>query len=518
MPINTHVSRDPISLADALGSTYAAAVSKEHRKGHGLYLTPPAVARFMASFGSAKCSGKVRVLDPCAGGGILAVAAVQALVGQGTREVHVVAYEIDPALATVLDHVLRGAVQWASERDAKVSYDIRREDFVLANAGALADHGGLFEAVGSFDLVIANPPYFKLNKADPRAQVAASIIHGQPNVYALFMAIGAAMIRRGGDIVTITPRSFASGDYFRAFRRRFLGMIRPDTIHVFGSRRDAFARDAVLQENVILHGVRDDAWTTGDVVISTSAGVGDLEDREVRTKALADVLDMKSPDLVLRMPATAGDEDLMRVVDGWTGSLKAYGWKISTGPVVAFRATEFQRSEEGKDTVPLMWLNHVHPMEVRWPLRKRKNEHVANLMASQSILVPNANYVLMRRFSAKEEERRLVAAPYLSRSYKVSRLGLENHLNYIYRADAPLSEEEAVGLAAFLNSTLLDTWFRATNGNTQVGAAEIRAMPLPPRKAIVALGRKAYGITDLARIDELVESVLRAHADERAAA
>lgn len=498
---------DPVALSDAVGSAYAATVTPEHRRAHGLYLTPPEVARFMAALAGPR-SGEVRLLDPCAGGGILASAAIEALVGSGSKRIHLVAYEIDPILADELETVLRGVTRWAATKGAAVTYDLRVEDFVLANADVLAAAGGLFSGGESFDVVIANPPYFKLNKADPRAQAARSVVHGQPNVYALFMAIGAALLRPGGDLVTITPRSFASGNYFQAFRKRFLSMVRPHLMHVFGSRRDAFARDAVLQENVVLHAVREDGWSTGDVTISTSAGIRDLADCETRTMPISEVLDLGAPDLVLRMPATTSDEGLMRVVDAWTGSLASYGWKISTGPVVAFRAKEFQSAEGGPGTVPLMWLNHVHPMEVRWPLAKRKVEHILDRMASRNILVPNANYVLMRRFSAKEEKRRLVAAPYLAASMNVPMVGLENHLNYIYRPGGSLTEEEAVGLAAFLNSTLLDTWFRATNGNTQVGAAEIRAMPMPPVPAIVALGRRARGVTDLARIDALVAEVL----------
>jgi adenine-specific DNA-methyltransferase len=500
---------DPVALSDAIGSAYAATVTPEHRRAHGLYLTPPEVARFMAALAGPR-PGEVRLLDPCAGGGILASAAIEALVGSGSKRIHLVAYEIDSILADELDTVLRGITRWAAANGATVTYDLRVEDFILANADVLAATGGLFAGGETFDVVIANPPYFKLNKADPRAQAARSVVHGQPNVYALFMAIGAALLRPDGDLITITPRSFASGKYFQAFRHRFLSMMRPDLMHVFGSRRDAFARDAVLQENVILHAVRQDGWSTGDVTISTSAGIRDLDACETRTMPISDVLDLNAPDLVLRMPATTGDDGLMRVVDAWTGSLASYGWKISTGPVVAFRAKEFQSAEGGPGTVPLMWLNHVHPMEVRWPLAKRKVEYIHDRIASRNILVPNANYVLMRRFSAKEEKRRLVAAPYLSASMKVPVLGLENHLNYIYRPGGTLTEEEAIGIAAFLNSTLLDTWFRATNGNTQVGAAEIRAMPLPPVGAIVALGKQARGVTDLVRIDALVEAVLGA--------
>lgn len=500
---------DPVAHSDAVGSAYASIVTPEHRKAHGLYLTPPDVARFMASYIRPR-TGAVRVLDPCAGGGILSTAAIRGLVEAGARRLHLVAYEVDRKLAKKLDGVLAAAVRWAQSRGAELTYDLRVEDFVIANADALQGLGGLFAPSSdrTFDVVIANPPYFKLNKADPRAQAALSVVHGQPNIYGLFMAIGAALLRKGGELVFITPRSFASGDYFRAFRRQFFGLVRPQEMHVFGSRRDAFARDAVLQENVILHAVRDDGWSEGEVTISTSAGIRDLAERETRTKPIGEVLDLASKDLVLRMPATADDEDLMRSVDAWSDRLASHGWKISTGPVVAFRAKEFQSPTGGPGTVPLLWLNHIHPMEVRWPLVKRKNEHILDRMASRNILVPNANYVVLRRFSAKEEKRRLVAAPYLAASMDVPMVGLENHLNYIYRPGGSLTEEEAIGLAAFLNSTLLDTWFRATNGNTQVGAAEIRAMPMPPIPTIRALGRRARGVTDLARIDGLVADVL----------
>ena len=48
-------------------------------------------------------------------------------------------------------------------------------------------------------------------------------------------------------MVYLTPRSFASGAYFRAFREWLFARIRPIRIHVFGSRKDAFHRDEVLQ-------------------------------------------------------------------------------------------------------------------------------------------------------------------------------------------------------------------------------------------------------------------------------
>ena len=39
-------------------------------------------------------------------------------------------------------------------------------------------------------------------------------------------------------------------------------------------------------------------------------------------------------------------------------------------------------------------------------------------------------------------------------------------------------------------SSLLDRYFRVSNGNTQVNATELRALPLPPLRAIEAIGKK----------------------------
>jgi adenine-specific DNA-methyltransferase len=490
----------PVLFADCAGTAYVDEVSAEHRKSHGLYLTPPEVADFMAS--QALPSGRVvKVLDPAAGAGILVCAMVEALVQRpdAPARIEVTAYEIDAKLAKVLIKVLAELAAWAAAQGTEVVATVENRDFVLACAPALESEPGLFphlKAADAFDVVIANPPYFKLNKADPRAQAAAAVVHGQPNIYGLFMAIAAAALRPGGSLIFITPRSFASGPYFRRFREHFFACIRPELVHVFASRKDAFGRDAVLQENVILKGIRQDGWpsrNTREIMgISSSQGLSDLDGQVPRSVRLEDVLDMRSRDKVLKLPTCPEDEELVRLVESWTGSLDAYGLRISTGPVVPFRATELieKTGDVPRTHVPLLWMNHVRGMQVTWPLGRHKPEYMAHTISAQPLLVPNANYVLMRRFSAKEEARRLVAAPYLASAFAVPMVGLENHLNYFYRPKGQLTAHEAIGLAALFNSALLDGYFRISNGNTQVSATELRTMPLPSLAVITALGQR----------------------------
>lgn len=505
----------PTQQADRAGAAYAAEVTADHRKNHGLYLTPVAVADFMAAQVSVK-GDSIRVLDPAAGAGILLCALVEALAARPKppHRIELVAYEIDPQLAVVLGGVLKHLEAWGAQRRIEVCVQVVCRDFVLEHADALRNVGGFLPLLAdsnAFDVVIANPPYFKLNKADPRAQAAAGVVHGQPNIYGLFMAVGAALLRQGGEMVFITPRSFASGPYFRLFRERFFDAIRPELVHVFGSRRDPFNRDAVLQENVILKGVHQEGWlrrkSAEQMTISSSVGVFDLDTPEQRPVRVDSVLDMESREKVLRLPVNDAEDDLTRLVESWPGSLRAYGLQISTGPVVPFRAREFidKAGEVPGSHVPLLWMNHVQPMQVMWPIGRHKPEYIKHVSAALVLLVPNRNYVLLRRFSAKEEERRLVAGPYLARTGDTSMVGLENHLNYIYRPGGTLTEDEAFGIAALLSSSLLDTYFRISNGNTQVSATELRTMPLPPLAVIHAIGQQARKLRgDLAAINAVV--------------
>ena len=516
----------PTAYADRVGQWYAAQKSDRHRKDHGLYLTPPAVADFMAGrIGTA--GSKPRILDPAAGAGILCCAAVEELVRRDPKPdgIELVAYEVDQDLASPLRAVLAYLASWCREnRAAKVVSHVEVADFVMVHAGALHRFGELIPfqpGVEDFDVVVSNPPYFKVAKSDPRAAAASTVVHGQPNIYALFMAVGAALLRQNGDFVFITPRSFASGPYFRKFRSVFFDLIRPAEVHVFQSRRDAFGRDEVLQENVVLSGTRRDRQhrrdTGAPLVVSSSCGVGDIEDARRRKIPLKTSLDFSSADRVLRLPISDEDEGALALVDSWPNNLRDLGLKISTGPVVPFRALGLvdETGDVPTGHAPLLWMNHVQAMRATWPLNRHKPEYIKRL-GSEALLVPNRNYVLIRRFSAKEEARRLTAAPYVAADFAIPEIGIENHLNYVHRPGGTLSNDEAWGLAALYNSRLLDVYFRAINGNTQVNATELRAMPLPARGTIVAIGQRVRHLADpLDGLDALVmDSVARPDSEE----
>jgi adenine-specific DNA-methyltransferase len=162
--------------------------------------------------------------------------------------------------------------------------------------------------------------------------------------------------------------------------------------------------------------------------------------------------------------------------------------------------------------IPLLSVQNVRPFRVIWPARSERKTYIFTVSpASQKLLVPASNYVLIRRFSAKEETRRLVASPIAADAFGGPWMALENHLNYVYHVRRPLSQAETLGIAALLNSRLLDIYFRTVSGNTQVNAADIRAMPFPDLSTLTRIGDAIARVdsADSAAVEAVILQTLR---------
>jgi adenine-specific DNA-methyltransferase len=463
-----------------------------HKQTWGQYFTPPPLASFMASLAAAGLDrgggGRVRVLDPGAGTGALGLALARELLEQRPAIcVELYCVESEPQARGELERALAAAKTELGPRLETTSFAHDFLEFAESRFG-----------LPPIDLAIGNPPYFKLSPKDTRGGDA-------PNIYARFMDITATLLRDGGRMCFVVPRSYASGSYFRRFRRRFHESMQLEQVHVFESRRAAFERDAVLQESIVVSYTKRPKRAGDQVRISVSHGLADLDERRRFEVSRADIV-AADDEAVVSLPTTPSQLALARRIQALPHTLATLGLQVSTGPIVPFRATQLLADADcPQPTVPLLWLQHVRRGAVSWPLGSgfRKPERVR--ASAGRLLVPTANYVVLRRFSAKEEPRRLTAAPLLARDCATTHIGLENHLNYIHRAGEGLAAEEARGLAALLNSRVLDEYIRVVSGNTQVSATELRALPLPERSFIVRLGRVA---DDAAKVERMLKMQL----------
>ena len=138
------------------------------------------------------------------------------------------------------------------------------------------------------------------------------------------------------------------------------------------------------------------------------------------------------------------------------------------------------------------------PILFLWPnTASDKPQSIKVCDSSKKLLLNNTNYVFVKRFTTKEEKRRIQCSMYFGLEYNTEKIGVENHLNYIKKISGILTEQEVYGIFTILNSTFVDRYFRILNGSTQVNANEMNAMPLPDKNAIVEIGYKASKLLSL---------------------
>lgn len=483
----------PAQYAERVGKMYAEASIQKDKKHKGQFFTPLAISEFMGGLATPSGKKNIYVLDPGCGLAILSCTLIEHLVEAGKSEhISLALYETDKKVVPLTEDVLSYLKVWCQERDVNLDYQLNESDFVLEKCecldGADTIFGDMFD-MERFDYIISNPPYFKVAKDDIHTRSCASIVDGQTNIYALFMAICAKMLAEGGQMIFITPRSFASGRYFQSFRDFLFQHVSIDLIHLFNTRKDTFAKDEVLQELVIMRMVP--VGNSERIIVSYSQGISDLVHPYQKEYAASEIVDVSSDEKVVYLPVDGHDEAILSLFRSWDGNMEKYGIKISTGPVVAFRAYDFIVNKPSDDTVPLYWLHNVVKMLCDHPVQKKdKGQYIKVTPETKTALLPNKNYVLLRRFSSKDDSSRLVAAPYFGNMAQYEFVGIENKLNYIYRPKGHLRRDEVMGITALLDSEMFDAWFRTFNGNINVSATELRMMPLPPIETIREIGKK----------------------------
>ncbi len=455
--------KDLFGLVDAVCDDFLKQSCLAERKKRGQFFTPKEVASFMAGlFEIDGMKKSFRLLDAGAGIGMLSAAFCHKISNLSRSvSLYVDAYENDPKALPYLRRTLEACKKYLEDCGHAMTFEIVTKDFVVQNPNFLKSRtlfGGCGEGV-VYDFAISNPPYYKLNKASVEASVMKEFVCGQPNIYAFFMALSLEMLKPDGQMVFITPRSFCSGLYFQRFRKWLLRNGALQNIHVFESRKEVFSKMAVLQENVIVKISRRNKIgeeASGKVVVSTSTD-SDFKDLREFVVDYEDVLHRKNGDVFIKIPTGSLDVGVQHVMNGWRQTLEDLGLKASTGPVVSFRATKhLTHSKNGANgSVPLLWMHNLKGFDVVWPLEKKgKEDSIRACEETKPLLLPVKNYVLVKRFSSKEQKRRLYAAVLQKSTFDFEKVGIENHLNYIYRVNGVLSLDEAFGLASMLNTSL----------------------------------------------------------------
>jgi hypothetical protein len=473
--------------ADALRREVSPGLAPKRKSALGQFMTPSPVARFMASLFPPATLQTCRLLDAGAGVGALSCAFLDRWATTSElsfQNAELQAYEIDDKLRAHLESTLDS---YAGR--LPVTYKVSPGDFIWEAASKS------LQGTARFTHAILNPPYKKINSASQHRHILRRVGIETVNLYSAFVALSLALMQPGGQLVAIIPRSFCNGPYYRPFREFLLFHSALRHLHLFGSRTKAFKDDDVLQENIIIRLER--GGVQGDVTVSNSTDDG-FTDLVTHEHPFDRIVFPDDPERFIHVPTSLGRNVIERAPD-IRFSLSEIGVGISTGPVVDFRLQEHIQLHPIKGTVPLLYPGHFVGNTTQWPKEGIKRGNAIKLNAdTKKWLYPNGFYAVTRRFSAKEERRRIVASVVSPDTFPdAPMLGFENHLNVFHEGKRGLPENLAHGLAAFLNTTAVDDNFRRFNGHTQVNATDLRLMKYPSRKALIALGKWARSQREL---------------------
>jgi adenine-specific DNA-methyltransferase len=462
----------------------------DHGKKHflGQYFTPAPICNFMSSMMT--LDGQIKLLDPGCGVGSLTSAIVDRALRNPTCTINADLYDFDKDLVPYLDQVVR-----VYNESKRVNAKFHLSDFILDKAVKVEARKLKDKRCKKYTHVISNPPYKKLS---PSSLQGKSLIEAGLefyNLYSAFVSLSIALLSDLGELVCIIPRSFCNGPFYKRFRENLVADGAIKRIHIFESRTHAFSVDSVLQENVILHFVKGEKQ--GNVIVSSSAGSDFVEDSEgkftatgysERTVGFDAIINPEDEDLYVHIATNDFDQSCIRKVESMPATLSDLDVQVSTGPVVDFRVKEHLSDYATDTSVPLFFPVHLNG-KLDWPKKSKKPNFINLCDSTQKVTWDNrGTYLLVRRFSSKEERRRVSGTIYES-SLPYPKIGFDNKVNVFHRNRSGLEDLLAKGLYIYINSTIVDRYFRCFSGHTQINASDLRKMKYPTKEQLIRLGK-----------------------------
>ncbi|MDT4761850.1 Eco57I restriction-modification methylase domain-containing protein [Sphaerochaeta sp. PS] len=456
-------------------------IGEEHKKALGQYFTPVKISRFMASMFPKSFQKSIRILDPGAGIGILACCLIERIKNEKwpILDLEIQAYDIDIDLTGPLRKNLKLATLGIAS-----SIQISSNNFLESACQPI-----LFDDIKKYTHVIMNPPYAKINSKSNERLLLRNIGVETGNLYSGFLAAAIHVTEELGHIVAIIPRSFCNGVYFKPFRQYLLERCCIEQIHLFESRKDTFKEESVLQENIIIH--LQKGAQQKEVLISYSSK-SNLEKIEKQYFPFSKIVNPKDISQVINIPIPGKQ---ISKVDFYT-TLIELGLSISTGPIVDFRMRDLLQAEFRKGTYPLLYPTHFKDFKLNWPKTGKKPNAILEDPSVKKHLFPSGYYVVVKRFSSKEEPRRIVASIITEESFPTEFFTIENHLNFFHFNKQGFEKELAYGLFVYLNTSYADELFRIFSGHTQVNATDLKNFNYPARNFLIGMGKVALNQDD----------------------
>ncbi len=487
LELEKNTSLSILDSVDAIRIVSNSLLDSGTRGRKGQFMTSNYSCRILANMFE-NLDGNLTVLDAGAGVGSLTSALVERSLLEFQPEIiNSYTWEIEDLLIGPLKSSLSLCNDACAESNTRWHSEIYHTDFIQSAIDILKlREKGL--PTPTFNKAILNPPYLKIAAKSKERELLRSVGVETGNLYSCFITLALMLLEDGGELVAITPRSFCNGPYFNDYRRVLLEGNNLSKIHIFESRKSAFKTDKVLQENVIFRIVKNRAQ--GNVEIVSSTCENDPTPL-IRVVEFDEVVNPANPDKFIHIVTSEEQATIANKISGLPCSLSDLGVEVSTGKVVDFRNKPHLRHDPDQTTVPLIFPMHFRNGKIQYPVQSNKKPNAIHLNEETvKMMVPNGTYLLTKRLTSKEETRRVVAGLYTPELTSTDVVGFENKTNYFHANGSSLDINLAKGLWVYLNSTIVDQYFRQFNGHTQVNATDLRVLRYPSKSKLIEIGRQ----------------------------
>ena len=515
LPFNTRLSATPqvltfvdsicgLEFLDAaywLSTAYAALNTDTRRRDLAMYFTPPPLARRLIKDVERQGADFSRhsFIDPaCGGASFIALTAMEmrrallrsnlsARVLLRHAQTHLAGQDVDPTLCKLTRQFLR-----------IVFYDEYQKVGVLPDFSVECANALIKRRHRRFDVVLCNPPFRKMNRAeaDKYRPTFSRVMHGQPNLYALFMDLTVQLAKPNGIVGLVTPTSFISGQYFASVRTFLLEHSRVRHIGLVHERQRVYM-DVEQETALTMLQARPDIGHGGQSVRVSAVQRDGRYDRLGRCH-------LPNSGTSWPIPRRPEDVALIRSLGDSPFRIADYGYELRIGSFVwnrdarkTYLTLKDVPAKRRQHTVPLLWATDV-ARNGRLKYRPDESEHAQARFIDLGRGVPLGLHdkagVLLQRVSSSDQQQRIVGAVVSDKI--VARYGGfvgENHTVVLTSAaDKPKLTPEQ--MRQLLTSVPIEQFFRCISGSANVSVFELSQLPLPNPDALAKKIRSGLSV------------------------
>ena len=483
--------------------------SKSENIRLGRLFTKKDTARLMASMLELDEKKTVyTILDPGAGTGILATAAIEEVCKRCplAKQIFITCYENDSVFIPMLENNLeRIRKKCRHDYGVKLYVTVYEENYLTESKNHYTV--ALFDEIheDKFDIIICNPPLDLIDKHSEEAKAVGKVTLLKTGAPYLFCRMASKHLEEGGQLVISLPTISATSSGLTPFRKEMADTLALRKVHLFVGKQKNLKRAIPLKKAFIL--AYSNAEKGDSIEITTST------DNGVKITALPPVpygFVVDKNDGTLTLPKSVEDTKIVKHISDLPETLSSLGLKMSTGLIIDSRCEGMLFTDPIKGCVPLIRPTAIKGGQIRFP-QPIKHQYICP--TNEKLVQRNKNMVIIKRVPAKSDERFVNSAIYMAAQLPGYRyISTHNKINFIDTVDknAEINPRFAFGLFALLNSTIYDRYISIMSKSKQINSKEMRDLPLPARNIIENIGMRLMATrqTSVAVCDQIVNPTL----------